>query len=211
MFLFGISSAGEGRPYVMTRIFRKMRDLRMTYTLEISEQIDSSSDSSVLAKRLSTVYGDRTFVIINPRFSQVGRPTVKVEMRPRLFVIAPDPDKHALCSQVSGILRKALIPVESVIIHDGDSWQNDDGRGFGGDYSGPVTDILTFLKKIDSEGRLRFNEGYNMPEIREIVSSATLPDDDILRAAILSVAVPLWFGEHKKQLKTHSAGGRVQI
>lgn len=211
MFLFGISWAGDSGDYAMTRVYRKMRDLRMTYTLEKAEVSALPDDAGALAKTLSGVYADRKYVIINPRFSQVGRPTVKVEMRPRLFISSACCGDHDLLDKVSVLLRKSLIPVDAVSLTDQESWTSDEGQGFGGDYSAPARDILEFLLKISKEGRLRFAEDHGMPGIEEAVSSGVMPDGGMIRAAIISLAVSVWFGEHKKQLKTHSAGGRVQI
>lgn len=205
MFLFSISSDGNDQ-FVMTRIFRKMRNLRMTYTLEKVEMIDSPADASKLSARLSSVYNDRSYIIINPRFSQVGRPTVKVEMRPRLFI---DSGKYG--GQVADILRKALVPVDSVQVHRGEEWKEYEGKGFGGDYMAPVNELSGFLHKIHSEGRLFFPDEFNMPGLREVMVSGQVPEKGTESAAYLAAAISVWFGEHKKQLKTHSAGGRVKI
>lgn len=205
MYLFSISSYGSSQ-FAMTRIFRKMRNLRMTYTLENIESIDNTADVAALSARLSSVYNDRKYTIINPRFSQDGRPTVKVEIRPRLFV---DSEKYS--GQVAAILRKALVPVEAVVIHGGDEREENDGMGFGGDYVIPVNDLAGFFQKMYSDGRVLFADEFNMPELKDSVLSKEVPQNGILSAAYFSSAISVWFGEHKKQVKTHSAGGRVKI
>lgn len=123
MYLFSISESGEGSPLVMTRIFRKMHNLRMSYTLESSELLDPSTDASSLASILSSKYNDRSFVLINPRFSQDGRPTVKVEMKPRLFI-----NFEKKGSAVVEILRRSLVPVESVMAKEREKTREGDSE-----------------------------------------------------------------------------------
>jgi hypothetical protein len=205
MYLFSISSYGSSQ-FVMMRIFRKMRNLRMTYALEHVESVENTGDAAALSARLSSVYNDRKYTIINPRFSQDGRPTVKVEIKPRLLV---DSEKYS--SQVAATLRKALVPVEAVIIHGGEEREENDGMGFGGDYVIPANDLADFFKKMYSDGRVLFADEFNMPEMKDAVLSKEVPQNGILSAAYFSAAISVWFGEHKKQVKTHSAGGRIKI
>lgn len=211
MYLFSISESGANGPFAMTRIFRKMHNLRMSYTLESAELLAPSTDAESLASILSSKYNDRSFVIINPRFSQDGRPTVKVEMRPRLFI-----NSAGKGVAVSEILRKSLIPVESVISDEKEGWEKDDGKGFGGDHRISSNDLMAFLSKMHSDKRIFFSENLNMPKIKEVISKenisgGSIPENGEIRGCVLSAAIAVWIGEHQKQLKTHSAGGRIRI
>jgi len=206
MYLFSISESGVGSPLIMTRIFRKMNNLRMSYTLESTEIIDQSTDAASIASILSSRYNDKSFVIINPRFSQIGRPTVKVEMRPRLFINSVEKG-----GAVAEILRRALIPVETVAAQQRDGWDKNEGGGFGGDHKISLKDLTAFLVKINSDKRLFFSDDFNMPEIKEIISANSIPENGENLAGLLSAAIAVWIGEHQKQLKTRSAGGRVKI
>lgn len=206
MYLFSISESDANSPLVMTRIFRKMHNLRMSYTLESAELIDPSTDAASLASILSSKYNDRSFVIINPRFSQDGRPTVKVEMRPRLFI-----NSAGKGVAVSEILRKSLIPVESVISDEKEGWEKEDGKGFGGDHRISSNDLMAFLSKMHSDKRIFFSDNFNMPEIKEIIIGGSIPENGEIKGCVLSAAIAVWIGEHQKQLKTHSAGGRINI
>ncbi|WP_027359166.1 hypothetical protein [Desulforegula conservatrix] len=211
MYLFSISESGENNPLVMTRIFRKMHNLRMSYTLESVKLLDPSTDAASLASVLSSKYNDRSFVIINPRFSQDGRPTVKVEMRPRLFINSAEKG-----AAVVDILRRSLVPVESVMAEEREGWEKDEGRGFGGDHRISLNDLMAFLSKMTADKRIFLSENFNMPEIKEviskeIISGISIPENGEIRGCVLSAAIAVWIGEHQKQLKTHSAGGRTRI
>lgn len=206
MYLFSVSESGEGSQLVMTRIFRKMHNLRMSYTLESVEFLDPSTDAASLASILSSKYNDRSFVIVNPRFSQVGRPTVKVEMRPRLFI-----NFEKKGSAVVEILRRSLVPVESVMAEERDGWEKDEGRGFGGDHRISLNDLMAFLSKMNADKRIFFSENFNIPEIKETIIFGSIPENGEIRGCVLSAAIAVWIGEHQKQLKTHSAGGRISI
>jgi len=206
MYLFSVSESGEGSQLVMTRIFRKMHNLRMSYTLESVEFLDPSTDAASIASILSSKYNDRSFVIVNPRFSQVGRPTVKVEMRPRLFINSAEKG-----TAVVEILRRSLVPVESVMAEERDGWEKDEGRGFGGDHRISLNDLMAFLSKMNADKRIFFSENFNMPEIKEIIIGCSIPENGEIRGCVLSTAIAVWIGEHQKQLKTHSAGGRINI
>lgn len=206
MYLFSVSESESGGPYVMTRIFRKMHNLRMSYTIESSDNLDINSDAASIASLLSSKYNDRSYTIINPRFSQVGRPTVKVEMKPRIFI-----SSATIGMKTAEILRKSLIPVETISIEESGVWEKTEGHGFGGDHRVPGEDLILFLTKLYSEKRIFFSDDFNMPEIKDIISQSSFHPQGEISACLFSIAMSVWIGEHQKQLKTHSSGGRVKI
>lgn len=64
---------------------------------------------------------------------------------------------------------------------------------------------------MNADKRIFFSENFNMPEIKEIISGGSIPENGEIRGCVLSTAIAVWIGEHQKQLKTHSAGGRINI